>query len=309
MPVLTLIVENASPLSESFQREYICERLGTHRIGRASQMDWLLPDQERYVSNHHCEIIYNGSTYILHDVSTNGVFLNGSSSRLVKPHQIAHADHIQLGSYQIQAQIRTDQKEKHEDLSITLDEFLKIFALAADIPVHIMLEQPHAHLAQKLGAIMQGATMHLKQLMTAQSKTMEMFPDAAPEFYALENNSLYCASTLQEAVVKLIENHQEQNRDLTQILDEGFELVKRHQINTLSAIQKATQKLMSELDPTTFDKNYEKESTISALITSRKAKLWEQYTSEWLTKASQHDEGMSGVLMKYFTQSYGKQTS
>lgn len=314
MQVLTLIIESAPSsqggAQQAYQSEYHIERIGVHRIGRALQMDWILPDEARHISNHHCEIIYDGSTYMLHDVSTNGVYLNGSPSRLIRPHQITHADQIQLGAYHIRARISSAHyKEKHEDVSITLDKFLKIFAQTANIPMHIVLEQPHAHLAEKLGTVLLNTVLHMKQLMTAQSKTMEMFPHAAPEFYALENNALYSAPTLQQAIVGLIDNNKLEHKDLTKTLDEGFELVKRHQINTLSAMQKAIQKLITELDPATLDKNQEKESTIAALITSRKAKLWEQYTAQWLAQASQHDEGMSGVFMKYFTENYGKHTS
>ena len=50
------------------------------RIGRAQDNDWVLPDPDRYVSSHHCKIVFRAGKWILEDTSTNGVFINGSDA-------------------------------------------------------------------------------------------------------------------------------------------------------------------------------------------------------------------------------------
>jgi len=58
-------------------------------LGRDSHLDWTLPDPGRSISGKHCEIRYRDGGYWLHDVSTNGTFVNddrvlpGSEVRLV----------------------------------------------------------------------------------------------------------------------------------------------------------------------------------------------------------------------------------
>ena len=48
-------------------------------LGRDSHLDWTLPDPSRSISGKHCEIRYRDGGYWLHDVSTNGTFVNGAA--------------------------------------------------------------------------------------------------------------------------------------------------------------------------------------------------------------------------------------
>lgn len=75
------------------------------RIGRSPHMDWCLPDPRSYISSAHCEVEYRDGAYVLIDRSTNGTFVNRSTSRLTAPHQIADGDVILIGHYEIEARL------------------------------------------------------------------------------------------------------------------------------------------------------------------------------------------------------------
>src|SRR4051794_31280984 len=68
-------------------------------IGRDQHLDWTLPDPTRFISGKHCEVHYRDGAYWLHDVSTNGTFLNGSSQRVRSPHQLKDGDRLAIGQY------------------------------------------------------------------------------------------------------------------------------------------------------------------------------------------------------------------
>ena len=68
-------------------------------IGRAAHLDWTLPDPTRYISSRHCEIRYKDGGYWLHDVSTNGTFLNGADKRMHAPHRLRNGDQFTVGHY------------------------------------------------------------------------------------------------------------------------------------------------------------------------------------------------------------------
>jgi hypothetical protein len=68
-------------------------------IGRAAHVDWTLPDPTRYISNKHCEIRYKDGGFWLHDVSTNGTFLNGADHRMQAPHRLRNGDRFTIGHY------------------------------------------------------------------------------------------------------------------------------------------------------------------------------------------------------------------
>jgi type VI secretion system FHA domain protein len=76
---------------------------GTLSIGRASGNDWVLPDPDQLLSRTHCMIAAADGHYVLTDVSTNGVFVNGSSERVARNGQVAlnDGDEFRLGDYVI----------------------------------------------------------------------------------------------------------------------------------------------------------------------------------------------------------------
>jgi type VI secretion system protein ImpI len=74
-------------------------------IGRDQHLDWTLPDPSRHVSGKHCEIRFRDGGYWLHDVSTNGTFVNGAPFRLNGPHLLRNGDRLSIGQYIIAAEI------------------------------------------------------------------------------------------------------------------------------------------------------------------------------------------------------------
>jgi type VI secretion system FHA domain protein len=72
-------------------------------IGRAPDNDWVLPDQKRLVSGHHCDIGYRTGSYWISDCSTNGVFINDSDDSVSEtgPVALQDGDRLRLGDYEI----------------------------------------------------------------------------------------------------------------------------------------------------------------------------------------------------------------
>jgi type VI secretion system FHA domain protein len=101
---LNLSIQDRDRLDNGGPAQLRLERHGAV-IGRSPQADWTLPDPQSYISSTHCEIDYRGGSYILTDRSTNGVFVNGSQTRLAGPHVIGDGDVIMIGSYRIVARL------------------------------------------------------------------------------------------------------------------------------------------------------------------------------------------------------------
>jgi len=74
-------------------------------IGRDSHLDWTLPDPSRHISSKHCEIRFREGGYWLHDVSTNGTFVNGAQFRLEAPYLLRSGDRLAIGQYIIAVEV------------------------------------------------------------------------------------------------------------------------------------------------------------------------------------------------------------
>jgi predicted component of type VI protein secretion system len=68
-------------------------------IGRDPACDWALPDRTLALSARHCEIVCIATGPMLHDLSTNGTFVNGSALRLDGEHLLRDGDRIEIGPY------------------------------------------------------------------------------------------------------------------------------------------------------------------------------------------------------------------
>ncbi|MCO6417941.1 type VI secretion system-associated FHA domain protein TagH [Siccirubricoccus sp. KC 17139] len=74
---------------------------GSLSLGRGPQNDWVLQDASAQLSKLHCTIAFVGGNYVLTDVSTNGVFLNGAPERMPRDSQVVlqEGDEFRLGDY------------------------------------------------------------------------------------------------------------------------------------------------------------------------------------------------------------------
>ncbi len=109
------------------------------RIGRAQDNDWVLPDPDRYVSSHHCKVLFRAGQWILEDTSTNGVFINGSDTpaSIEGPYSLQDGDRLRLGDYEVIVSI-DERNDFPSDAS-------------GQIPVPKRVRKAHAAVPEDLG--------------------------------------------------------------------------------------------------------------------------------------------------------------
>jgi type VI secretion system protein ImpI len=78
-------------------------------LGRDAHLDWTLPDPSRSISSKHCEIRFRDGGYWLHDISTNGTFVNGAQYRLDAPYLLRDGDRLSIGPYIIAVSVEGKQ--------------------------------------------------------------------------------------------------------------------------------------------------------------------------------------------------------
>lgn len=97
---LTLRIENHDHLPDGGPLAVTVDERGIE-VGRDSEMGWTLPDPNRFVSGRHFEIRHDRGAWWLHDVSTNGTFVNGATGRVKSPYRLCDGDRLQVGQYRI----------------------------------------------------------------------------------------------------------------------------------------------------------------------------------------------------------------
>jgi type VI secretion system protein ImpI len=102
---LTLRIENQTSLPDGGPLSVSIQGKRGIDIGRDQYLDWTLPDPSRFISGKHCEVRWHDGGYWLHDISTNGTFLDGADSRMREPHRLRNGDRFAIGHYIIVAAI------------------------------------------------------------------------------------------------------------------------------------------------------------------------------------------------------------
>ena len=103
--VLVLKIENETSLPDGGPLSVSIQGTRGIDIGRDQYLDWTLPDPSRFISGKHCEVRWHDGAHWLHDVSTNGTFLDGADGRLKAPHKLRDGDRFLVGHYVIVASI------------------------------------------------------------------------------------------------------------------------------------------------------------------------------------------------------------
>lgn len=132
-------------------------------IGRALDNDWPLPDPRRYLSGHHARIHFRQGGYYLEDSSTNGVFVNDSTSPQGRRglYALRDGDVLRMGEYRIRVNFDTEDLPRpgtHTMAQMAVDNVVPLRAvggvpedLGASLNIEALIPDTTGALA-KLGA-------------------------------------------------------------------------------------------------------------------------------------------------------------
>jgi type VI secretion system protein ImpI len=428
---LTLHIENETSLPDGGPLSVSIKGKRGLDIGRDPYLDWTLPDPSRFISGRHCEVRWHDGAYWLHDISTNGTFLNGADSRLKAPHRLRNGDRFLIGQYIIAAALEEEIAEPSEaapayapprddnlwdggpDAAAPIDprqlkgphdatpvrpDFLD---WAADVPAPTMHRAPAAvssspvrtmpaaamlehdgwaegpppppdpqpemipvptpirpgsfeakrprpaaapspaafaepradgdgmarfaqlvargaglpedtfagrdagEMAEQVGRLLRLATDNMKQLLEGrqQAKRLARSPNQT-SVQAIDNNPLKFAPTAEDALRIMFSVQSRSYLDAERAFAQGFDDLKKHQIKTFVAMQRAVTLLMKDVDPQALETASESDRGLAGMMGSRKARLWDIYMARWQAHAQHHDNGILDTFMDYFARCY-----
>lgn len=201
----------------------------------------------------------------------------------------------------------TDEPVDTNDPSLIGARFLSRFAQAAGLPVEAVAKKDPEQLAELLGGLMKIVAEDVKQLLQARLEARRLARSGhLTMIEAADNNPLKFSPTSEDALRLMFGAPTPSYLDAAAALRQSFDDLKRHQVDTLAAMQGAVKMLVEDLDPKAIERAVEPDRGVAALIGSRKARLWDAYVARWRAKAHRHDDGLLGAFMFYFPQCYDR---
>jgi type VI secretion system protein ImpI len=147
--VLRFNIENEPNLPDGGPVSFTVTGRRSVDIGRDRHLDWTLPDPARMISGKHCEVHFREGGYWLHDVSTNGTFLNGADQRIRGPHRLRDGDRLTIGHYIIGVSLEDEagghppdrEAQQHAPLVQQHADYQELWAADRDVPPPIDPQQ------------------------------------------------------------------------------------------------------------------------------------------------------------------------
>ena len=187
------------------------------------------------------------------------------------------------------------------------DAFLQRFAQAAGMPNDLLARKDPGQLADELGAMLRITIEGLMQLLNARHQARLVARSSQHTvIQAVDNNPLKFSPTVQEALHTMFGPPTRAYLEPLEAIQRGFADLKRHEIKTFSAMQHALAAFVSELDPKSIERSTEADSGISALVSSRKAKLWDVYIARWQAQMIGEGSGAIDRFMLRFAEYYDR---
>src|SRR5262249_38063783 len=159
----------------------------------------------------------------------------------------------------------------------------------------------------EIGTVLRVMVESLMQLLNARHQARLLVRSSHHTvIQAFDNNPLKFSPNVEEALRILFGPPSRAYLAPVNAIQRGFEDLKRHEIKTYSAMQHALSALVNELDPKSIDRSIQADGGISALLTSRKEKLWDIYVARW--EAQMVGEGNAAMdrFMRLFSEYYDR---
>jgi type VI secretion system protein ImpI len=184
-------------------------------------------------------------------------------------------------------------------------KFSQLVARGAGLPEDAFAGRDPGELAEQVGRLLRLATDNMKQLLEGrqQAKRLARSPNQT-SVQAIDNNPLKFAPTAEDALRIMFSVQSRSYLDAERAFAQGFDDLKKHQIKTYVAMQRAVTLLMKDVDPHAIEAASESDRGLAGMIGSRKARLWDISVARWQAHAQRHDNGILDTFMDYFARCY-----
>jgi type VI secretion system FHA domain protein len=179
-------------------------------------------------------------------------------------------------------------------------QFLAAVASAAGVPPQALVGRRPDEVAAEFGAILRIVTEQLTGLLLARAAAKQMTKSSNRTMIGSENNNpLKFIPDAGEAIEIMFRQNRPGYLSASAAFRQGFEDVKRHEVATYAAMQKALARLMEDLAPDNIE-----DKVAGSAFGNKKGRAWEIYVERWNAKTEHYENGILDVFLAYFADAY-----
>jgi len=178
--------------------------------------------------------------------------------------------------------------------------FLNGLAAGAGVPPEVFAACDPEDLGREIGAVLKVAVEQLSQMLRARAAAKAMTRSSSRTMIgATDNNALKFIPGSAEVIETMFTGRRPGFLGARESFEAGFADLKRHELATYAAMQKALARLMDDFSP---DKLLDKAGGLA--FSSRKGRAWDLFVERWEQKSSAGENGMLDAFLVYFAEAY-----
>jgi type VI secretion system protein len=125
-----------------------------------------------------------------------------------------------------------------------------------------------------------------------------------------ENNPLKFSASVDEAVLKLLDPHGSRYLGPIEAIRDSFADLRAHQSAVVSAVQAATDELMSRIEPGELQERFDRGLKRGAILgAANKMKYWDLYVEFYQVLNQRNEQGLPGVFAEEFARTYAERSA
>ncbi|WP_042777563.1 type VI secretion system-associated FHA domain protein TagH [Sinorhizobium fredii] len=180
------------------------------------------------------------------------------------------------------------------------DRLLAAFCEGAKLSPHVLANRDAVELFREVGTMMLTVSDEVAQLLRARASARAMVRTTDRTMIgAQDNNPLKFLPGSAEALEAMLCRDRRGYLDGERAFKEAFEDLKRHEMATYAAMQKALARLLDDLSPESVESK-----VAQSPFSNRRAKAWETFVARWEAKIEANANGMLDVFLAYFSEAY-----
>jgi type VI secretion system protein ImpI len=180
-------------------------------------------------------------------------------------------------------------------------------AAAAGIPASALANRDPGEVADEIGAVLRLSVENLIQMAASRRQTKSAIRSQHHTmFRPTENNPIKFAADSAHAMEMMFGPPNRMNLGAKAAVSQAFDEFKTHNIATFGAMQGALEALFEDLAPEKIEASIGPERGLGAVISSRKARLWDTYAERWRALTKRADGRLNDAFMNLFAASYDK---
>ncbi|MDQ6434721.1 type VI secretion system-associated FHA domain protein TagH [Mesorhizobium sp. LHD-90] len=178
--------------------------------------------------------------------------------------------------------------------------FLQGLAAGAGVPPETFAARDPGEVGNEIGEFLKTTVEHLAQLLRARAAAKAMTKSASRTMIgATDNNPLKFIPGTPEIIDVMFTRRRPGFLGAKGSLDAGFADLKRHELATYAAMQKALSRLLDDISPEAISAKVG-----SSAFSSKKSRSWDLFEERWEQKSAAHENGMLDVFLAYFAEAY-----